>query len=141
MKLTIRNKLIWGYACLLILMSAVAGIGTYALLSLKRDAHEATTVGDRLNSIAIEIQVHNLEAQRKVRSYLSEVGNLGPAKARELYLDEADFEVHEMEMLSARAVAISPTSEQRAKFTTLVNSLTAYKQILGQTIAAAEAGG
>lgn len=61
MKLTIRNKLIWGYACLLILMSAVAGIGTFALLSLKRDAHEATTVGDRLNSIAIEIQVHNLE--------------------------------------------------------------------------------
>lgn len=57
-----------------------------------------------------------------------------------MYLDEADFEVHEMEMLSARAVAISPTSEQRAKFTTLVDSLTAYKQILDQTIRAAEAG-
>jgi methyl-accepting chemotaxis protein len=139
MKPTIRNKLIAGFSCLMILMSAVAGIGTLALFSLKRDAHDATTIGDRLNSIAIEIQVHNLEAQRRVRSYLSEAGKLGPQKARETYLDEADFEINEMETLSAKAVAISPTADQRGKFTKLVDSLVVYKAALGRTIKAAEA--
>jgi HAMP domain-containing protein len=140
MKPTIRNKLIAGFSCLMILMSAVAGIGILALFSLKRDAHDATTIGDRLNSIAIEIQVHNLEAQRRVRSYLSEVGKLGPQKARETYLGEADFEINEMETLSAKAVAISPKSDQRGKFTKIVDSVVAYKEALGRTIKAAEAG-
>jgi methyl-accepting chemotaxis protein len=140
MKPTIRNKLIWGYAGLLLLMSAVASVGTRALFSLKRDAHEAITIGGRLNSIAIEIQVHNLEAQRRVKGYLADVGKIGPRKAREMYLEEADFEIHEMESLSAKAVAISPTPEKRAKFSKLAESLTAYKLALDETIHAAEAG-
>ena len=136
--MTIRNKLILGFACLLILMAAVAGIGITALRSLQRDAHQATTVGDRLNSIALEIQVHNLEAQRRVKSYLAEVGKPGPQKARALYLEEADFEIHEMETLAARALAMSPTSEQRATFGKLSQSIPAYKAALAQAIAAAE---
>jgi HAMP domain-containing protein len=140
MKLTIRNKLIAGFSCLLLLMSAIAGIETFALFSLKRDAHDATTIGDRLNSIAIEIQVHNLEAQRRIKSYVSEVGTLGPEKAREMYLDEAYFEINEMETLSAKAVAISPTPEQRGKFIKLADSLVVYKQARAQTIKTIEAG-
>jgi HAMP domain-containing protein len=140
MKPTIRNKLIWGFSSLLILMSAVALIGAYGLYSLKQDAHDATTVGDRLDSIAIEIQVHNLEAQRRVRSYLAEIGALGPVKAREIYLDEADFEIHEMETLSARAVALAPDAEKRGKFTKLAQSLTAYSKALETTVGLAEQG-
>jgi len=140
MKATIRNKLILGFSCLLILMAAVAGIGIYALRSLKHDAHDATTVGDRLNSIAIEIQVHNLEAQRRVRSYLNEVGKLGPQKARETYLEEADFEIHEMETLSAKAVTIAPTAEKRDKFAKISEGLTVYKQALDKAIKASETG-
>jgi len=140
MKPTIRNKLIWGYSCLLVLMSAVAAIGAWSLFSLKRDAHDATAIGGRLNSIAIEIQVHNLEAQRRVRGYLADIGKIGPAKARETYLEEADFEINEMETLSAKAVAISPTAEKRARFAKIAASLTIYKQALDKTIKSAEAG-
>jgi len=138
MKLTIRNKLISGYTCLLILMAAVAGIGVYSLATLKRDAHDATAIGGRLNSIAIEIQVHNLEAQRRVKSYLAEVGKLGPEKARSLYLEEADFEIHEIESLSAKAVLIAPDVEKRAKFAKIADSLAIYKQALGAAVQAAE---
>ena len=140
MKLTIRNKLIAGYLCLLVLMAAVAVIGGYSLYRLKLEAHNATAIGGRLNSIAIEIQVHNLEAQRRVRSYLAEVGKLGPEKARSLYLEEADFEIHEIESLSGKAVAIAPDSDKRAKFTKLVDSQALYRKALDETIKAAETG-
>ncbi len=140
MKATIRNKLILGFSCLLVLMASVAGIGSYALRSLKRDAHQATTVGDRLNSIAIEIQVHNLEAQRRVRSYLAAVDTMGPQKARETYLDEADFEIHELESLAAKAVSIAPTDEKRAVFAKVGDGLAVYKQALDSAVQAAEKG-
>ena len=121
-------------------MAAVAGIGAWSLLTLKRDAHDATTVGGRLNSIAIEIQVHNLEAQRRIKSYLSEVGKLGPEKARSMYLEEADFEIHEIESLTAKAIAIAPDSEKRAKFTKVADSLALYKNALGDAVRDAGAG-
>jgi HAMP domain-containing protein len=140
MKLTIRTKLIAGYTALLILIATVAGIGAWSLAALKHDAHDATTIGGRLNSIAIEIQVHNLEAQRRVRSYLSEVGKLGPEKARAMYLEEADFEIHEIESLSAKAEAIAPDPEKRAKFAKIVVGLAVYKQALADAIKDAETG-
>ncbi|GEM_PF-1826134 len=140
MKLTIRKKLILGYTCLLVLMSAIAGIGTYSLFAMKRDAHQATTVGGRLNSIAIEIQVHNLEAQRRVRSFLADSATLGVEKARSTYLEEADFEIHEIETLTAKAVSIAPDSEKRARFSKIADSLALYKQALAETVRAAEAG-
>ncbi len=140
MKLTIRRKLISGYSGLLILMAAVAGIGAYSQVALQREAHEATTIGDKLNSIAIEIQVHNLEAQRRVKSYLSEVGHLGPEKARSLYLEEAGFEIHEIESLNAKAISIAPDAEKRAKFSKLNDGLAAYKQALDEAVKGAETG-
>ncbi len=68
MKGTIRNKLVAGFTGVLVLMAAVATIGGYAVFSLRADANEATRVGARLNSLALEIQVHNLEAVRKVKT-------------------------------------------------------------------------
>lgn len=137
--MTIRSKLLLGFSCLLILMAAVAGIGITSLRSLRHDAHDATTVGDRLNSLALEIQIHNLEAQRLVRSYLAQVGKLGPQKARVTYLEEANFEIHEIETLTAKAVAIAPTPDKRLTFTNLGQSLAIYKQALERAVTAAEA--
>lgn len=83
MKPTIKNKLIGGFSALLILMVIVAAIGVYSVLGLRRSALETARVGDRLDSISLEIQVHNLEAQRRVTSYLAEFKQLGADKARE----------------------------------------------------------
>ena len=138
MKPTIRNKLIAGFSCLMILMSAVAGIGILALFSLKRDAHDATTIGDRLNSIAIEIQVHNLEAQRKAKSYFLEKGKLGEENARATYLDEATFEVHEIESLASKAVQLAPTAEIKAKFERINTTLAKYEQALNTAVEASQ---
>ena len=102
MRPTIKNKLVGGFTAVLILMVVVAGIGVYSVLSLRRSALETARVGDRLNSISLEIQVHNLEAQRKIKSYLTEFKQLGAEKARETYLDEAEFEIHEIESLAKR---------------------------------------
>ena len=66
MKMTIRNKLIAGFSGVLVLMGVVAANASMAFLALRHSAHEATTVGGRLNSTALEIQVHNLEAQRRI---------------------------------------------------------------------------
>lgn len=140
MKLTIRNKLVGGFYGVLILMAAVAGIGIYALVSLRGSARDATNVGGRLNAVALEIQVHNLEAQRRVRNYLQEVGTLGVAEARAQYLDEADFEIHEMTGLADKAVAIAPGAEKRAKFEKIVEGLKRYERAKQAAVGAADAG-
>ena len=116
MRPTIKNKLVGGFSAVLALMGVVAAIGVYSVLSLRTSALETARVGDRLNSISLEIQVHNLEAQRKIKSYLTEFKRLGAEKARETYLDEAEFEIHEIESLAKRGVRIAPTDEKRAKF-------------------------
>jgi methyl-accepting chemotaxis protein len=116
MRPTIKNKLVGGFSAVLILMGAVAVIGIYSVLSLRTSALETARVGDRLNSISLEIQVHNLEAQRKIKSYLAEFKQLGAEKARETYLDEAQFEIHEIVSLAKRGVKIAPTEEKRGKF-------------------------
>ena len=64
MKPTIKNKLIAGFGAVLVLMGIIAAIATYAVLNLRRSALETARVGDRLDFISLEIQVHNLEAQR-----------------------------------------------------------------------------
>mgnify|MGYP003348233860 CR=1 FL=1 len=67
MKFTIRNKLIAGFAGALLMMAGVAGVGMYAVFSLRQSAQEATRVGGQLNAVALEIQVHNLEAARRIK--------------------------------------------------------------------------
>ncbi len=153
MRPTIKNKLVGGFSAVLALMGVVAAIGVYSVLSLRTSALETARVGDRLNSISLEIQVHNLEAQRKIKSYLTEFKRLGAEKARETYLDEAEFEIHEIESLAKRGVRIAPTDEKRAKFQLISEAAGNYASALeavahgvetnladgGKTVAAYEA--
>jgi methyl-accepting chemotaxis protein len=138
MRPTIKNKLVGGFTALLFLMGIVAVIGMYSVLGLRRSALETARVGDRLNSISLEIQVHNLEAQRKIRSYLTEFKTLGAQKARETYLDEAQFEIHEIESLTAKAVKIAPTDEKRAKFQLISDAARTYSDALDTVVQGVE---
>ncbi len=138
MKPTIRNKLLLGFGGLLLLMVLVSAIGLYAVYRLRYSALQATRIGDRLNAISLEIQVHNLEAQRRVNSYLREVASLGPEKGREVYLDEADFEIDEIQSLTDKAIQLAPTVEKRAKFEALGQALDSYHTALRAAIDASE---
>jgi methyl-accepting chemotaxis protein len=135
---TIKNKLVGGFSGVLLLMGIIAVIGVISVLSLRRSALDTARVGDRLNAISLEIQVHNLEAQRLARSYLAEVKKLGPEKAREAYLDEGEFEVHEIESLAAKAVQIAPTEEKRQKFQLVAQATKDFSQSLDAAVKAAE---
>jgi methyl-accepting chemotaxis protein len=138
MKATIRNKLVWGFSGVLLLLAMVAAIGVYAVFSLRHSAQDATRIGGRLNAMALEIQVHNLEAQHRVKSYLLEVKSLGAEKARETYLDEADFEISAIDSLASKAVAIAPSADKREKFQKIVDQTAIYTSALAATVKAAE---
>ena len=137
---TTKDTLVGGFSAVLLLMAIVAAIGTYSVFSLRRSALETARVGDRLNSISLEIQVHNLEAQRRIKNYLAEFKDLGPDKARETYLDEAQFEIHEIASLASKATKIAPTHEDRAKFQLVSDAAASYKAALDITVAAVENG-
>jgi len=139
MKPTIRNKLTAGFAGVLVLMAAVAGIGGYAVFSLRRSAYDATRVGARLNAVALEIQVHNLEAQRRVKNYLIQAKIPGAQKKRDMYLEEAEFEIHEIQSLAGKAISIAPTPEMRTQFEKIADAVSQYEQALGRTVEANKA--
>jgi HAMP domain-containing protein len=139
MKPTIRNKLVAGFSGVLILMAAVAAIGGYAVFSLRRDANDATRVGARLNSLALEIQIHDLEASRRVKNYLAQATASGTDKKRQMYLDEAIFEINEIQSLATKATEIAPTPETRAKFTKIEQASTEFGVALGKAVEATKA--
>jgi nitrogen fixation/metabolism regulation signal transduction histidine kinase len=141
MRPTIKNKLIGGFSALLFLMLVVAAIGVYSVLRLRASALETARVGDRLNSIALEIQLHNLEAQRKISRYIAEFKTLGADKAREAYLDEAEFEIHEIGSLARRGVKISPTADKREKFQVASDAASAFSSALETVVAGVEKDG
>jgi CHASE3 domain sensor protein len=138
MKPTIRNKLLAGFSGVLLLMAVVAGIGIYSVFKLRHSAQDATRIGGQLNSVALEIQVHNLEAQRRIKGYLADVKKIGAQQARDTYLDEASFEIHEIASLADRAVRIAPDAEKRAKFQKIASSVGAYEKAVTQAVEAAE---
>jgi nitrogen fixation/metabolism regulation signal transduction histidine kinase len=140
MKPTLRNKLVAGFSGVLLLMAVVSAIGILALFSLRHSAQDATRIGGQLNSVALEIQVHNLEAQRRIKGYLTDVKRIGAQRAREMYLDEAAFEIHEIESLADRAVKIAPDADKRGKFQKIVSSAVIYDEALDRTVEAAEKG-
>jgi serine phosphatase RsbU (regulator of sigma subunit) len=140
MRPTIENRVVGGFSAVLFLMVIAAAIGTYSVLSLRSSALETARVGDRLSSISLEIQVHNLEAQRKTKSYLAKSRQLGAGKARETYLDEAEFEIHEIESLAAREVRIAPSEEKRAKFHLVSAAAVAYASALEALVQGVEKG-
>jgi methyl-accepting chemotaxis protein len=140
MRPTIKNKLVGGFSAVLLLMGIVATIGVYSVLSLRTSALETARVGDRLDSISLEIQVHNLEAQRKISGYLAEFKQLGAEKARETYLDEAEFEINEIDSLAKRGVRIAPTEEKRAKFQLISEAAAGYSDALEALVQGVEKG-
>jgi hypothetical protein len=141
MKGTIRNKLTAGFSSVLILMAVVAAIGGYAVFSLRHDANDATRVGARLNSLALEIQIHDLEASRRVNNYLAQTAaTTGSEKKRQMYLEEAKFEINEIQSLASKAVEIAPTAASRAKFTKITEASTQFGDAIGKVVTASNAG-
>jgi len=140
MKPTIRNKLVGGFTGVLVLMAAVAAIGAYAVFSLRHDANDATRVGARLNSLALEIQIHDLEASRRVKNYLAQTEVPGADKKRRMYLEEATFEINEIQSLAAKAMEIAPTPTTRAKFTKITEASTQFGQALDKAVGATKGG-
>jgi len=134
MKLTIKTKLIGGCTGLLLVILGVAGIGALSLFSLRKSAFQTTRVGDRLNAQSLEIQVHTLQAEGLVREYLNAIKKLGAEQAKETYLDEAEFEVNEIQNLAANLVKISPTEELRAKFARIPVAAGEYTQALDNVV-------
>ncbi len=65
---------------------------------------------------------------------------IGPQRAREMYLDEAAFEIHEIGSLADRAVKIAPNAEKRGKFQKIVSSAVAYEKAVSRAVNAAEKG-
>ncbi len=140
MKPTIRNKVISGFAGVLALMAILAGISAFAVFSLRRSANQATRVGARLNSIAIEIQVHNLEAQRRAKNYMALAPTGENQQKREMYLEEAAFEIHEIQSLVEKATQIAPTSSVRNQFQRVAESASQYQSSLDKAVEASKHG-
>lgn len=138
LKPTIRNKLLGGFGALLVLMAVVAVIGCRAVLELRKSALETARVGDRLDSISLEIQVHNLEAQRRIGGYLDNFKQLGAEKAREQYLDEAQFEIHEIQALATKGVKIASTEEKQSKFKLIVQAANDYPAAVDAVVQSVE---
>lgn len=138
MKLTIKNKLVGGCICLLLVILVVAGIGALSVFSLRRSAFQTTRVGDRLDADSLAIQVHTLLAQSQVRDYLNGIKTMGAAQAKDTYFDEAEFEVNEIQNLSNNLVKIAPNEEKRAKFARIPAAANAYTQALNNLVKTAE---
>lgn len=136
MKFTIRKKLMTGFAGVLALMAILAGMSGYAVFSLRRSANQATRVGARINSIALEIQVHNLEAQHRVKAYMLLAGTAGAQQKRDMYLEEATFEIHAIQSLAQKGIEISPTAGVRGEFEKIAEAVSEYERALGKAVEA-----
>ena len=137
MTFTIRNKLSAGFAGVLLLMAAVAVIGCYAVFSLRQSAHEAMRIGARLNAVALEIQVHSLETERRIKSLLAE-RKPGEDLTANILLEEAEFEIHEIRSLASEASKISPTEGYKAKFDKVISGVDSYEEKLKQALVSGE---
>jgi HAMP domain-containing protein len=135
---TIKNKLWGGCIGFVLLMVIVATISVWAVINLRRSALETARVGDRLNAISLEIQVHNLEAQRLAAAFVGSVNRIGLQEAKDEFLDEANFEVSSIQALAEKAVAIAPDAKKRAVFQRVSNAADKYAQTLEQVARAAE---
>jgi len=122
---------------LLLVILGVACIGAFSVFSLRRSAFETTRVGDRLNSESLEVQVHTLQAHNLARAYLNGITTMGAEQAKSTFLDEAEFEINEIQNLAANLVKISPTEAKRAKFARIPAAADAYTRALDNIVKAA----
>jgi HAMP domain-containing protein len=90
--------------------------------------------------MAIEIQVHNLEAARRVKNYLSEQEVPGAEKKRRMYLEESKFEINEIQSLASKAMAIAPTPQTRTKFTKITEAAAQFGQAVDNVVQSSKSG-
>jgi methyl-accepting chemotaxis protein len=140
MKPTIRNKLTFGLAGIIVLFLAVAGIGAYAVFNLRASAYQATRIDGRLNAIALEIQVHNLEAERRVKKYLTQAKAEGASAVPAQYLEESRFEIHEIHSLAAEAAGLARTAATRSKFDKIAEAANRFDQATNAAVETVKAG-
>ena len=114
----------------------MAAVGAYAVFSLRRSAYEATRIGGQLNAVALEVQVHNLEAQRRVKTFLEQAPLIGVEQAKATHLEEANFEINEMRGLAERAQRLAPSAERRAKFAKILKGIDQYEAAVQKTVEA-----
>src|SRR5262249_40096364 len=99
-----------------------------------------TRVGARLNAVALEIQVHNLEAERRVKNYMALAKSSGAEQKRGMYLEEAEFEIHEIQSLTQKAMSIAPTAQMRSQFEKIAEAVSEYERALGKAVEANKNG-
>jgi hypothetical protein len=87
---SVRIRLIVGLTAILLVVLGIAINGFWAFAAMRSSAYNATSVGGSLNSIGLEIQVHNLETYRLIE--LARGQNQEKALPR---LEEAALEIED----------------------------------------------
>lgn len=131
MKPTIRNKLRGGFGAVLLLMLAVAAVGTYGVSSIRGSA--------RINTLGMSIQARNLEARVAEKDFRLQIKTLGVAEAKQQFIGPAMSALDEVRRLAQLAAA--DAGPDRAGFESIVNDATLYATELGQVVAAFERRG
>ncbi|HEY6340218.1 MAG TPA: PP2C family protein-serine/threonine phosphatase [Bryobacteraceae bacterium] len=120
---SVRIRLIVGLTAILLVVLGIAINGFWAFAAMRSSAYNATSVGGTLNSIGLEIQVHNLETYRLIE--LARGQNQERALPR---LEEAALEIEEMKPLSGRAVRLSRGTMAEEQFRQLNSDVAAFSQ-------------
>src|SRR5580658_3425122 len=120
---SVRIRLIVGLTAILLVVLGIAINGFWAFAAMRGSAYNATSVGGSLNSIGLEIQVHNLETYRLIE--LARGRNQERALPR---LEEAALEIEEMKTLSGRAVRLSRGTMAEEQFRQLDSDVAKFSQ-------------
>ena len=131
LKPTIRNKLRGGFGVVLLLMLAVAAVGTYGVSSIRKSA--------RLNGLELSIQARNLEARVAEKDFRLKIKTLGVAESKRQYIDPAMNALNEVKQLAQQAAA--DAAADRSGFESIAADATLYASELGKVVAAFESRG
>jgi methyl-accepting chemotaxis protein len=131
LKPTIRNKLHGGFGAVLLLMLAVAAVGTFSVFSVRR--------GARLNALELSIQARNLEARIAEKDFRLEIKTLGVAASKKQYILPAMSALNEVKELAEQAAAEAGTD--RDGFESIAADATVYATELAEVVAAFERRG
>jgi methyl-accepting chemotaxis protein len=107
MKTSIRRRLQVGFGAVIGLMALVALVAIAATLSLHHEATEAVHFGARLNSIGLEIRLHNLEAQEQEKDFLLEIKAQGVAAAEKDHAARVTAAVEKLSRSSDQGAALA----------------------------------
>jgi HAMP domain-containing protein len=129
LKPTIRNKLRGGFGAVLLLLLAVAAVGTYGVFSVRKSAS--------LNALGLSIQARNLEARVAEKEFRLQIKTLGVAEAKKQYIGPAMSALNEVKRLAQQAAE----APDRGGFESIAADATVYADELAQVAAAFERRG